>query len=200
MHRTLTALVIGLAVLAAATGIAQVRELPNVPIVSGGWHEKFWTHPDGTKFHYFEWGQGVPVILIHGSGGTALNWMANGLGASLAKTNRVLAIDMRGHGQTVGRDGKRQQRTPNMDLDVLAFMDAMGIQKAHIGGFSMGGAITSQIMARAPGRFITAHFGGSGVREDPNSEFAKLMPQDPKGTAPLDARARELYQARQKAE
>jgi pimeloyl-ACP methyl ester carboxylesterase len=79
-------------------------------------------------------------------------------------------------------------------------MDAMKIQKAHIGGFSMGGAITSQIMARAPERFITAHFGGSGVREDAESEYAKTIPPDPKGTAPLDARARELYLARQKAE
>ena len=179
---------------------AQVHELPNVPLVSSGWQEKFWTHADGTKFHYLEWGTGTPVILIHGSGGTALNWMMNGLGASLAKTNRVLAIDMRGHGQTVGPDGKRQRRTPNMDLDVLAFMDAMKIQRAHIGGFSMGGSITSQLMARAPERFITAHFGGSGVREDENSEFAKLIPPDPTGTAPLDAEARKLYQARQASE
>jgi pimeloyl-ACP methyl ester carboxylesterase len=159
-----------------------------------------WTHSDGTKFHYFEWGTGTPVILIHGSGGTALNWMMNGLAASLARTNRVLAIDMRGHGQTVGPDGKRQRRTPNMDLDVLAFMDGLKIQRAHIGGFSMGGSITAQLLARAPERFITAHFGGSGVREEPDSEFAKSTPPDPKGTAPLDAEARKLYQARQAAE
>src|SRR5688572_758906 len=180
--------------------IAQVQELPMVPLVTSGWQEKFWTHADGTKFHYFEMGTGTPVILIHGSGGTALNWMQNGFGPSIAKTNRVLAIDMRGHGQTVGPDGKRQQRTPNMDLDVLAFMDALGIQKAHIGGFSMGGSITSQLMARAPERFLSAHFGGSGVREDPNSEFAKMIPPDPQGTAPLDAEARKLYQARQATE
>jgi pimeloyl-ACP methyl ester carboxylesterase len=201
MRNVAFTLVITLVAIASPDGLsAQMKELPNVPIVSGGWQDKFWTHADGTRFHYLEWGSGVPVILIHGSGGTALNWMANGLGASLAKTNRVIAIDMRGHGQTVGPDGKRQPRTPNMDLDVLAFMDALGIQKAHIGGFSMGGSITAQLMARAPERFITAHFGGSGVREEPNSEFAKLIPPDPKGVAPLDAEARRLYEARQKAE
>jgi pimeloyl-ACP methyl ester carboxylesterase len=179
---------------------AQVQELPMVPMATGGWQEKFWTHADGTKFHYFEMGTGTPVILIHGSGGTALNWMQNGFGPSIAKTNRVLAIDMRGHGQTVGPDGKRQQRTPNMDLDVIAFMDAMGIKRAHIGGFSMGGSITSQLMARAPERFISAHFGGSGVREEEGSEFAKMIPPDPEGTAPLDAEARKRYLARQAAE
>ena len=175
-----------------------VAELPNIPIVTGGWKDKTWTHPDGTKFHYMEMGSGTPVILIHGSGGTAANWMANGLGAAVAKTNKVYAIDMRGHGQTVGPDGKRQRRTPNMDLDVIAFMDAMKIQKAHIGGFSMGGSITSQLMARAPERFITAHFGGSGVREAEGSEFAKMVPPEPQGTAPLDAEARRLYETRQK--
>lgn len=173
------------------------QEIPSIPEVKSGWQVKYWTHPDGTKFHYLEMGRGTPVILIHGSGGTAANWMANGLGASLAKTNRVIAIDMRGHGQTVGPDGKRQRRTPNMDLDVLAFMDALGIRKAHIGGFSMGGSITSQLMARAPERFITAHFGGSGVREDANGPFAKMVPPEPAGTAPLDAEARRRYESRQ---
>jgi pimeloyl-ACP methyl ester carboxylesterase len=179
---------------------AQAEELPNIPLVESGWEEKFWTHPDGTKFHYLEMGTGTPVILIHGSGGTAANWMANGLAPSVARTNRVIAIDMRGHGQTVGPDGKRQRRTPNMDLDVLAFMDALGIQRAHIGGFSMGGSITSQLMARAPERFITAHFGGSGVREDPNGQFAAMVPADREGRAPLDAEAGRLYRARQTAE
>jgi pimeloyl-ACP methyl ester carboxylesterase len=200
MRTAILSLTAGLALALPLAGSAQVQELPNVPIVTSGWQEKFWTHTDGTKFHYFEWGTGTPVILIHGSGGTALNWMMNGLGASLARTNRVLAIDMRGHGQTVGPDGKRQRRTPNMDLDVLAFMDAMKIPRAHIGGFSMGGAITAQLLARAPERFFSAHFGGSGVREEPDGEFAKLIPPDPKGTAPLDAEARKLYQARQAAE
>jgi hypothetical protein len=141
MRKAAASLTLSLAVLTLPTVItAQAPELPNVPIVSSGWQEQFWTRADGTKFHYFEWGTGTPVILI--------------------------------------------QR----------------IQRAHIGGFSMGGSITAQLLARAPERFITAHFGGSGVREEPDSEFAKSTPPDPKGTAPLDAEARKLYQARQAAE
>jgi len=182
----------------SAPAFVSAQEIPNIPMVQSGWQDKFWTHPDGTKFHYLEWGTGTPVILIHGSGGTAFNWMANGLGANLAKTNRVIAIDMRGHGQTVGPDGKRQRRTPNMDLDVLAFMDAMGIKKAHIGGFSMGGGITGRLITRAPDRFYSAHFGGSGIREVEGSQFAKMIPPERPGTAPLDAEARRLYELRQK--
>ena len=66
MHRVVTVALLSVRTSAfpIATS-AQVTELPNVPIVSSGWQEKFWTHPDGTKFHYFEWGTGVPVILIN---------------------------------------------------------------------------------------------------------------------------------------
>ena len=197
--KTLRAFALACSILAIPAAVI-AQDLPNTPAVTKGWTEKFWTHPDGTKFHYFEMGRGVPVILIHGSGGTAANWMANGLAASVARTNKVYAIDMRGHGQTVGRDGKRQARTPNMDLDVLAFMDSMKIQKAHIGGFSMGGSITSQLLARAPERFYSAHFGGSGVREATNSPFAKMIPADKEGPSPMEAQARTLYQQRQAAE
>ena len=186
------------ALLQARKAQAQEPVLKNIPALTSGWTDKFWTGPDGTKFHYCEAGRGVPVILIHGSGGTATNWMANGLGMAVAKTNKVYALEMRGHGQTVGPDGKRQNRTPNMDLDVLAFMDAMGIKRAHIGGFSMGGSITGQMLARAPERFITAHFGGSGLREE--GDWAKVVPKDKEGTSPFDAKARELYNGRAAAE
>jgi hypothetical protein len=45
-----------------AAAVAQVQELPNVPLVASGGQEKSWTHADGTKFHYLEWGTGTPVI------------------------------------------------------------------------------------------------------------------------------------------
>ncbi len=98
MRMLLASVTVALAAISASLP-AFAQEIPNIPAVTGGWQEKYWTGPDGTKFHYFEMGSGTPVILIHGSGGTAMNWMANGLGANLAKTNKVYAIDMRGHGQ-----------------------------------------------------------------------------------------------------
>ena len=156
---------------------------------------------NSTRFHYLEWGTGTPVILIHGSGGTALNWMMNGLGAGLARTNRVLAIDMRGHGQTVGPDGKRQRRTPNMDLDVLAFMDAhenpacahRRVFDGRLDHQSVDGARTGAVHHRALRRIGRARGREQRARE------ARFRPT-PKGTAPLDAEARKLYQARQAAE
>lgn len=169
------------------------QALPRAQPVSSGWTEKYWKGADGTTFHYAEQGKGVPVILIHGSGGSAVgNWFSNGFAKSIAKTNRVIGIDMRGHGLTTNPKGQRGDRTGDMAQDVLDFMDAQGIKKAHIGGYSMGGAITARLMARAPERFITAHFGGSGVTEV--EAWRDKVPADKTGVAPEEELARAAYQ------
>lgn len=146
--------------------------------------DKYWTSPDGMRFHYIELGRGTPVILIHGNGSRADRWFENGIAQSLARTNRVIAIDMRNHGLTTPNPAPAGG---NMARDVLAFMDAQNIRKAHIGGFSMGGSVTSQLMAIAPERFITAHFGGSGVNETP--EFADKVPADKTGPLAIEEQA-----------
>lgn len=172
----------------AAWAQALVRAKP----VKSGWKEAYWKGPDGSTFHYAEQGKGVPVILIHGSGGSAVgNWFSNGFAASLSKTNRVIGIDMRGHALTTNPKGEKGDRSGDMATDVLDFMDAQGIKKAHIGGYSMGGAITARLMARAPERFITAHFGGSGIGETP--EWVDKVPADKTGDAPEENAARTEY-------
>ena len=127
------------------------------------WTEDYFTVEDGTKLHWVEMGSGPPVILIHGAGGSAVgNWFVNGIAPALAATNRVIGIDMRGHGLSEpGPDGGRQK----MSADVIEFMDEQKIDKAHIGGYSMGGFVTAGILATQPGRFLSASFGGSGLTE-----------------------------------
>lgn len=172
---------------------ASAQALARAKPVKSGWKEHMWKGPDGTTFHWAEQGKGVPVILIHGSGGSAIgNWFSNGFAASISKTNRIIGIDMRGHGLTINPQGKSGDRTGDMAKDVLDFMDAQGIKKAHIGGYSMGGGITARLMARAPERFITAHFGGSGMTE--TAEWADKIPKDKTGEAPEENAARAAYQ------
>jgi len=156
----------------------------------GPWTHHYYTVQDGTKLHYVEMGKGTPVILIHGAGGSAVgNWFANGIAPALAKTNRVIGIDMRGH--SLSEAGPPEGRV-NMAADVLEFMRQQGIKKAHIGGFSMGGFVTGQLMATNPEVFITAHFGGSGVME--TEEWADKLPPEPKtGRSPEDEKASAEY-------
>src|SRR5687768_18167626 len=109
------------------------------------WTHHYYTVSDGTKLHYAEMGKGTPVILIHGAGGSAVgNWFRNGIAPALAKTNRVIGIDMRGHALSeAGPPGGRQY----MARDVLEFMQQQKIEKAHIGGYSMGGGVTLSLLA-----------------------------------------------------
>jgi hypothetical protein len=97
------------------------------------------TTTDGMKLHYAKLGSsGSPVILIHGSGGSARTWLENGVAQALAKNHVVIVADMRGHSLSQGpRDG-------DMPLDVIELMDHLKIDRAHIHGFSMGGSILSQ--------------------------------------------------------
>jgi pimeloyl-ACP methyl ester carboxylesterase len=156
-----------------------------------GWSEGYFTVADGTKLHFAEMGRGAPVILIHGAGGSAIgNWFINGIAPALAPTNRVIGLDMRAHGLSeAGPAGGRR----HMAADVVEFMDQQGIDQAHIGGYSMGGFVTAGILAVAPGRFITASFGGSGMVE--SDEWADRVPADRSGAAPEESKAQATFRS-----
>jgi len=152
------------------------------------------TTSDGLKIHYIEAGHaaatGSPVVLIHGYTGTARgNWFSNGVAEALAKNHRVIAIDCRGHGQSE-KPHEPEKYGPAMARDVIELMDHLKIAKAHIHGYSMGGFITGQLLAKHSERFITASFGGSGVPEEDPERRAKV-PADKPGPDPQEAEARE---------
>lgn len=168
-------LVLAVAMSATAPAAAQaIAPLPERVTPAKTWTDHTWTGRDGTKFHYVEQGKGTPVILIHGLTSSAVgNWFNPGIAQKLAKTNRVIAIDMRGHGET-GPSPADSKGT--MIQDVIDFMDDMKIEKAHIGGYSMGGATTSGLLKVAPERFITASVMGIGIKETP--EWLGKTPTD----------------------
>jgi pimeloyl-ACP methyl ester carboxylesterase len=146
------------------------------------------TTSDGVKIHYMVQGQGSPVVLIHGFGATAdWNWFSNGIAEALAKKHRVIAIDCRGHGRS-DRPYEPEKYGDRLWKDVIELMDHLGIQRAHVHGYSMGGTITAELLARHPERFITASFGGSGIPEvDP--EWVAKVPKDKPGPDPQEAEA-----------
>lgn len=175
-----------------ASSVSASAADPAAPKPTDPWKHHYFTTSDNVKLHYVEQGKGTPVILIHGAGGSAVgNWFNNGIAAKLVDTNRVIGIDMRGHG--LSEPGDRSK----MASDVLEFMATQKIEKAHIGGYSMGGGITLRLMTTNPEKFITAHFGGSGITEV--AEFRDKIPADKTGEAPMEAKARAAYQAVQAA-
>ena len=172
----------------SAIGLAVAACLLSGFLRAGEPGHEYMTTSDGVKIHYIVQGQGSPVVLIHGFGANAdWNWFSNGIAEALAKKHRVIAIDCRGHGRS-DRPHEPEKYGDRLWKDVIELMDHLGIQRAHVHGYSMGGTIISELLARHPERFITASFGGSGIEEvDP--EWVDKVPKDNQGPDPQQAEA-----------
>jgi len=157
----------------------------------------FFTASDGVRIHYMTIGErGSWVVLVHGYTDSAERmWFRTGIAAALAPNHRVVALDNRNHGQSETPEPNGSGRAE----DVLELMDHLGIDRAHIHGYSMGGGITGQLLASHPERFITAGFGGSGIREtDPElQQMAAAM--DPEAPAPEGVAAAAFARLRERA-
>ncbi|WP_157219727.1 alpha/beta fold hydrolase [Flavisphingomonas formosensis] len=112
--------------------------------------------------HYHEAGSGPVLILLHGSGPGVNGW-AN-FGGNLdwfAPHFRCLVPDLPGYGKSDPVEGYPIPATIDA---VLRYMDAMGIEKAHIIGNSYGGIVGAQLAAKAPERVDRlVCIGGIGV-------------------------------------
>ena len=112
----------------------------------------------GYTLRYLERGEGdEAVILVHGFGGDLDNWQFTY--DALAKNRRVFALDLPGHGEST----KRLQRGDLDDLAgaLLAFMDALNIERAHLVGHSMGGALSVALAQANPDRVQSLTLIGS---------------------------------------
>ena len=117
---------------------------------------------DGVEIRFVTAAEGDPVILVHGfSASAAANWMLPGVFARLAQNFQVHAIDARGHGGS-GKPHDSEAYGEQMAKDVLNLMDHLGLERAHVGGYSMGGFITMKLVATAPERLLSAIVGGAG--------------------------------------
>jgi 2-hydroxy-6-oxonona-2,4-dienedioate hydrolase len=96
-----------------------------------------------------EFGAGPPLILLHGTGGHAENWVRNikPLGAHF----RVIAPDFLWHGAS-DTDGFEPEIMPGLVGQVLDIMDALGIARAHVEGQSLGGWVAALLAMRHPER------------------------------------------------
>ncbi|WP_101674596.1 alpha/beta hydrolase [Alloalcanivorax mobilis] len=108
----------------------------------------------GIETNYHDAGEhdGVPVLLLHGSGPGVTAWANWRLNiAELAKQRRVLAPDMVGFGYTDRPDGVQY----NLDTWVkhaVDFLDALGVKQADVVGNSYGGALALALAIRHPQR------------------------------------------------
>ncbi len=112
---------------------------------------------------YAEAGAGFPVLLIHGLAGDHTAWLPQ---MDLWKERyRVIAPDSRGAGASTQVDEPISTR--DMAGDMLALLDALRIEQAHVVGRSMGGAIAQHMALMAPGRVKSLVLCASFAKLDP---------------------------------
>jgi pimeloyl-ACP methyl ester carboxylesterase len=106
-------------------------------ITVGRVNTRYWVEGDGDS----------PVVLIHGIGGYVEYWLPS-LGA-LSGQHRVYALDMLGHGRT-GKSPDASYEIGDLARFVRDFMEALEIERAHVVGHSLGGAIATRLALMYP--------------------------------------------------
>ena len=93
---------------------------------------------------YLHFGDGEPLVLIHGLGEVKEGWESQ---FELANQYELIIPDLRGHGECSKSEGIS---ISNFAADVIHLLDELKIENAHILGLSMGGAVAQEIYRQAP--------------------------------------------------
>jgi len=102
----------------------------------------------GGPVHYLDFGgAGRPIVLVHGLGGSALNWLS--VGEPLSALGRVYAVDLAGHGRT--RAIGRTSRVADNRVLLSRFLAEIAREPAVLMGNSMGGYLSLAQAAAEPG-------------------------------------------------
>ena len=114
-------------------------------------------------------GTGMPVVLLHGNSNSSLIFR-NQVEGPLGAEYRMIALDLLGHGRS--SNALDPERTYNMPGQASAMVEAlgrMGVRRAAVFGWSLGGHIGLEMIARFPGMLGLMITGTSPVSGDQNS-------------------------------
>jgi pimeloyl-ACP methyl ester carboxylesterase len=100
----------------------------------------------GAEIHYEVHGDGPPLVLLHGGVDPSQTFGAPL--AAMARTHRVIAIHLRGHGLSTDTDAPWSAET--MADDVAAVLRHLGIGRARVMGYSLGAGVSLQVAIRRP--------------------------------------------------
>lgn len=105
---------------------------------------------DGRLAHVVRSGEGEPVVLLHGFGGSTYSWRH--VAAALADEYLLIAVDLNGFGYTERSRGPAAYTVAGQLALVVGVMDALGLDSAHVAGHSYGGALALHLAWRHPDR------------------------------------------------
>lgn len=148
---------------------------------------------NGLKMYYEVHGSGDPVVLLHGAFMTITNNWTRWID-ELAKTRKVIAVEMQGHGRTA--DIPRDITSENLADDVAALLDYLKIPRADLIGYSMGGGVALQCAIRHPDKVrkvvvISSAFRRDGMVKAGRDAIPKLTADAFKGS-PIETEYKKL--------
>lgn len=94
----------------------------------------------GVRIHYEDHGHGLPVLLSHGYSASSRMWKDQV--AAFKDRYRIIVWDMRGHGQSDYPEDQAEYSEAKTVEDMAAILKACGVDKAVIGGLSLGGVMS----------------------------------------------------------
>lgn len=119
----------------------------------------------GDRLHFVQTGEGSPLLLLHGAYGGGEGLLATPFGQALAAGFCVIAPDALGHGLSdAPADPARYQARRRAD-QTAAVLDAAGIERLHVCGYSMGGWTASALATFHPDRLLSLSIGGWDVQD-----------------------------------
>jgi pimeloyl-ACP methyl ester carboxylesterase len=137
MKKTITYAVVALLILSSFTAAA------NDTLI----YKKGFSEVNGIKMYYEIYGQGEPLVLIHGGGSTIQTTFGRVI-PMLARHRKLIAVELQAHGRTSDR---QQDESFEQDADdVATLLKNLDIDKADFFGFSNGGTTAVQIAIRHP--------------------------------------------------
>lgn len=145
-------------------------ELPDERFVTAG----------GSQVYVEQWGQGEPVVLIHGFGGSSHNWQQ--VAEELGDRYRLVAPDLKGFGWSERPEDREAYSFDNQVQTVVEVMEELKIDRAHIIGHSYGGGIALWLAASNPQLVRSLTLVDStfpGTEFGPGPQFPRAGPLTP---------------------
>ncbi|TMG28180.1 MAG: 2-succinyl-6-hydroxy-2,4-cyclohexadiene-1-carboxylate synthase [Chloroflexi bacterium] len=120
---------------------------------------------EDVRLSYFVEGEGPPITLLHGFTQSGRSWRE--VISKMPAGWKWIVPDLRGHGETQTRQGSPCSMDACME-DLLALWDALGVERTHLAGYSMGGRLALHVAARRPDRVLSLLTIGAhaGLEED----------------------------------
>jgi pimeloyl-ACP methyl ester carboxylesterase len=133
----------------------------------------------GVRIHYRVEGDGPPLVLQHGTTARIERWYQFGYVEALQPHYQLILVDARGHGASDKPHDRAAYALPSRVGDIVAVLDALGIEKAHYHGYSMGGWIGFGMAQQAADRVHSLILGGAHPYAERAEPFHHVDGTDP---------------------